>query len=947
MAKLRKYQAGGKPKLFLNEYNLPSNEVTSTYRDINGVRHYFNVKTGLKVNNIRSMVLATQRQKLYPLETPETKKLREQAGKQTTQGVNNLISGLHPVGMVVGTLANGPDESVPLEGVRFLPNKIGGARGYNNFMPFLKPIAKSVDFIQSANNFRTSDSLSSKADSLDKSLYYQYQLGGRSVVLNPSKSPYDLPLDYNRPFYIDDNGNEVSENKKSFGIDGKEILLPTVFDGVQYSDDEALQRYFQTGERIGAYNTPEEATRASKQRTFMYNLYGKNGLKQYQSGGFTNAFKIARRKNLQTFSYNGKLYNTDYKHGSNQSGEMYSPSRDGNISFEHDMNSKPVSQPVTSKPVSQPINKTLVNNANRLTNPYVKPVSQPVASKPVSQPINKTLVNNANRLTNPYVKPVSQPVASKPVSRAIAPGITSLTSGIQPLTTYTGGLGNIASSQNERKDLSLFENVLLKIAGIKERLIPSMGNPEENEIVDKKLNIATEGLTRHGYKELYTIKDNKGSEKDSIVSYTYTGDNDTGTVFNLGNMVASHTNERIPGKAVAHFVMDGETILPGKDVPLEYKDAKGSVLKSSFDDRFSNYFIENGYNMYQKKNKNGSYNIVYKKEKDKEKYLKKGFESYSTVRSFKFSDIDFDGEGPNTGFLAKSKYIPLKGKGNTSIPYSNKNAYNRFNGGSGVYIYIDPITKREKQVNVTGSVNTLKSIGLDIIKNKKILPDELTFLYHDMGSYSAKPKAQDGFLNYKQWKNFNTYNRGYSGAPIIIPNDAEVLVDDLPQKQKGGYINNTGYTPGYKSFKNPYNIIPSSNITMRNTPFPVLGIDDLGNKQMMYPGNDYKYPGSKVLEIPQNNKQLKNKNMNYYQQGGMSPEQPQGGQDQMQQVMQQVMQMLQQGADPQQVLQQLVQMGIPQDQAQQLLQMAMQQGQGPQQGQQMMMYGGMRPKTMF
>jgi hypothetical protein len=69
--------------------------------------------------------------------------------------------------------------------------------------------------------------------------------------------------------------------------------------------------------------------------------------------------------------------------------------------------------------------------------------------------------------------------------------------------------------------------------------------------------------------------------------------------------------------------------------------------------------------------------------------------------------------------------------------------------------------------------------------------------------------------------------------------------------QDGEMINNTGYTPGYDTMNNPYNIIPSSDITMQKTPFPVLGIDNLGNQQIMYPGNDYKFKGSHVLEIPQ------------------------------------------------------------------------------------------------
>jgi hypothetical protein len=38
---------------------------------------------------------------------------------------------------------------------------------------------------------------------------------------------------------------------------------------------------------------------------------------------------------------------------------------------------------------------------------------------------------------------------------------------------------------------------------------------------------------------------------------------------------------------------------------------------------------------------------------------------------------------------------------------------------------------------------------------------------------------------------------------------------------------------------------------MKGVNYPVLGIDDLGNQQMMMPGQDYKFPGNYVTEIPQ------------------------------------------------------------------------------------------------
>jgi len=45
--------------------------------------------------------------------------------------------------------------------------------------------------------------------------------------------------------------------------------------------------------------------------------------------------------------------------------------------------------------------------------------------------------------------------------------------------------------------------------------------------------------------------------------------------------------------------------------------------------------------------------------------------------------------------------------------------------------------------------------------------------------------------------------------------------------------------------------IPSGNITMQGVPYPVLGVDDLGNQQLMHPGLDYTFPGQSVIEYPQ------------------------------------------------------------------------------------------------
>ena len=69
-------------------------------------------------------------------------------------------------------------------------------------------------------------------------------------------------------------------------------------------------------------------------------------------------------------------------------------------------------------------------------------------------------------------------------------------------------------------------------------------------------------------------------------------------------------------------------------------------------------------------------------------------------------------------------------------------------------------------------------------------------------------------------------------------------------------ISRTGYKKNSKDKNNTYNVIPSGDITMKNVEFDVLGIDNFGNKKIMKPGKDYKFPGNIVLEIPIKRKSL-------------------------------------------------------------------------------------------
>lgn len=90
-----------------------------------------------------------------------------------------------------------------------------------------------------------------------------------------------------------------------------------------------------------------------------------------------------------------------------------------------------------------------------------------------------------------------------------------------------------------------------------------------------------------------------------------------------------------------------------------------------------------------------------------------------------------------------------------------------------------------------------------------------------------------------------THKRGLPGGP----NEQFTYVT--------GIFSVDGYRDDSADVNNPFNVIPSGRISMREhdgTPLKkgtILGIDNLGNKKMMQPGKEYEFPGDYVTEIPQ------------------------------------------------------------------------------------------------
>jgi hypothetical protein len=79
---------------------------------------------------------------------------------------------------------------------------------------------------------------------------------------------------------------------------------------------------------------------------------------------------------------------------------------------------------------------------------------------------------------------------------------------------------------------------------------------------------------------------------------------------------------------------------------------------------------------------------------------------------------------------------------------------------------------------------------------------------------------------------------------IGLPGGPNEFLKEITQ-----HISVEGYKRYSEDVNNPYNIIESGDITMQDVDFPVFGIDNIGNAQMMYPGGEYQFPGDYVTEI--------------------------------------------------------------------------------------------------
>jgi len=164
-------------------------------------------------------------------------------------------------------------------------------------------------------------------------------------------------------------------------------------------------------------------------------------------------------------------------------------------------------------------------------------------------------------------------------------------------------------------------------------------------------------------------------------------------------------------------------------------------------------------------------------------------------------------------------------------------------GGSKRIIYNTPKKGTQKVLRLDGTPETdpdkirraLATANKDEMAMGGSLPGAVGFTYARVagsapsnGKYAKKTKAsaQNG-------KEMKFYQEGLDFKPNSIAQDG-AIVDPMGQWAHPGEVT----------------IIPATDITMEGVDYPVLGISDTGDTQMMYPGEDYDFDGEYVTEYP-------------------------------------------------------------------------------------------------
>ena len=265
---------------------------------------------------------------------------------------------------------------------------------------------------------------------------------------------------------------------------------------------------------------------------------------------------------------------------------------------------------------------------------------------------------------------------------------------------------------------------------------------------------------------------------------------------------------------------------------------------------------------------------------------------YSALENF---DEDTDKTQQRRNTLADMyKYFMLQNKGDRNTSWKQANEFMtkeidpRISGPVYNTLRGDETLSRLTK-SITGMIDEDYLTNFNSLKNEANLPDSdrsevgRDFLKNPASDKQAKDLAMDWLVNYKKMSskqaeqyynklpktNEEYYKNLIKKEGKSKNNKRTITVLDSKEMQNGGemryYQEGLDFKPKSIS-KNGSNVIKddrgqwdhpgeiteigSNQITMQGVPYPVMGVSDTGDMQMMYPNQEYQYDGNSVTEYP-------------------------------------------------------------------------------------------------
>jgi hypothetical protein len=319
------------------------------------------------------------------------------------------------------------------------------------------------------------------------------------------------------------------------------------------------------------------------------------------------------------------------------------------------------------------------------------------------------------------------------------------------------------------------------------------------DIPDNKIKVKTAAPIKitpkpNKYFEIIGNVEDSYSKGDSLMSYRNQWNNDDGFLYvpTAVHKDRSNNEEYNDVFGVGHFLLDASPMdektymhpnnvnylrkaaanndyipvyesIGGGKVKLKYKkyNEASSQQRKQLEELFKTFDSKGVYNANKPSAEHKAVAEIYATQQGNQ-----DFRIISPLRQFKLSDIDYSKTKKPIGFKGNIKEVMTKeGKG-TYLIFKDRDGYSRFSGGSVVFIFKDVFGNTIVR-DFAGSLNQIENEGINIQKQYNIKPNDLTIGYHDVGSFSAKPKSKNGVLKANQWEGYN-YEEGTGGA-LLIP----------------------------------------------------------------------------------------------------------------------------------------------------------------------------------